>query len=515
MDDMLNPVEIRGRLAEGAAAALRGDRTVLEEIASWLDSASARELLRIDDFARQFRYEGPVLGKSQQWTEEILDRSLPAVTALASMHPDGFVRERAVRSLVMSSEPGSDRTLTVRVSDHVSVIREAAAGEVLQRMTLEQADRIMPLLHRIEQRGRGADVLPLYLHSLVTVHGEAKVWARLRASGDRDMRRAAFQFSLASGLLTPDGAVELLPREKDQIIRRLLTRVIADTAPAEVVTQVLLRGRAADSRALGLVRLTASELHPEDAERLLVDSSVLVRLWARRRWEEMGRDPATTYAAVARSGAKPVSRARAYVGLAETNAAIEREEILDLVHSDELALRKVGLILLKGKAAAEDVPALFVLAAADNSRLARLASEVLTHNPRLWSVPDLAALKAAEAPELRRRAWWIHRNRGGWEAVIADLELLHDPDPHLAVLGGQPVAPMYFQPTEPQKQRIAHLLRRSRLKRSQVLSIALAAGLREFLRNPDESAVSREPAVDPAIPGRRWWKRLWNRDNGD
>ena len=182
-----------------------------------------------------------MLGKSQQWTEKVLDRPLPVVPALASMHPDGFVRERAVRSLVMSSEPGSDRPLTVRVSDHVSVIRVAVAREVLQRVTLEQADRIMPLLHRIEQRGRGADVLPLYLHSLVTVHGEGEVWAR--ASSDRDMRRTAFQHSLASGLLTPDGAVELLPREKGQIIRRLLTRVIADTAPAEVIAQALLRGR--------------------------------------------------------------------------------------------------------------------------------------------------------------------------------------------------------------------------------------------------------------------------------
>ena len=54
--------------------------------------------------------------------------------------------------------------------------------------------------------------------------------------------------------------------------------------------------------------------------------------------------------------------------------------------------------------------------------------EVLVRGPQLWSPADLAPLKAAGEPALRRRAWWLHRNRGGWEAVIADLELLHDAD---------------------------------------------------------------------------------------
>jgi hypothetical protein len=512
MDCMLTPPQIRRRLGEGAAAAFRGDRAVLDETASWLTSLTARDLLRIDYCARQFRYEGPTLGQSQMWTREVLASPLTVVAALASMHPDGYVRERAVQSLAASLDPLSDRALAVRATDHVGVIRETAAREVLQRTSLDHADHLVPLLHRIEQRGRGADVLPLYLHALVTEHGEAEVWARLRKSTDHDLRRIAVRHSFDAGLLGLQDAVAFFPEERDQVVRRLFIRVIADSATSDVIATVLLHGRSVESRALGLVKLTAAELDPADVERLLVDPSVLVRLWARRRWHEMGRDPATTYTAVARSTAKPIVRARAYTGLAETKTAIARQEILDLVHSAELPLRKIGLSLLRDNATVEDVPLLLSLAAGDHSRVARLASEVLTHNPQLWSLPDLAPLKTAEDAQLRRRAWWIHRHRGGWEAVIADLELLHDPDQQLAALGRQPVPPMYFQPTDAQRQRIADLLATAPLKRDQLLTIAVAAGLPDLALTFKErnSVVAPNSVSAPARSRRQWW-RVWTR----
>lgn len=474
---MLSPPRIRDRLGEGAEAASRKDPAALAEAASWLASVTARELLRIDHYARQCRYEGPTLGPAAQWRRGVLARSQPVVAVLASMHPDGFVRERAVRTLATSLDPLSDRALAVRVTDHVGVVRERAAREVLRRTTLAHADRVVPLLHRIERRGRGSDVLPLYLGALVTEHGAADVWARLRGSADHELRRAAFRHSFESGLLGLPDAVAAFRAERDQVVRRQLTRVVADSAPPDVVARMLLRGGSAECRVLALVRLTAEDLPVADVERLLVDSSVLVRLWARRRWQELGRDPVAVYAAVARSTATPAVRARAYTGLAETGTPPERPEIRELVHSPDLPLRTVGLSLLRGGAEAEDVPELFRAVAEGHSRVARLAAEVLVHGPRLWSVADLASLKSARDPELRRRAWWLHRRRGGWEAVVADLELRHDPDPWLAGMARRPVPPMYFQPTEEQRRRIADLVATAPLDHGQRLAITFAAGL--------------------------------------
>lgn len=474
---MLNPPQIRSRLGESAAAALQGDLVVLDETASWLTSVTARELLRIDHDARQFRYEGPALGRSEQWTSEVLASPLPVVAVLASMHPDGHVRERAVRSLVTSLDAVSDRALAVRVSDHVGVIREVAVREVLRRRTLDQADRVVPLLRRIEERGRGSEVLALYLHTLVAEHGEANVWARLRNSADHDLRRSAFRHSFDSGLLGLPDAVVLLPGERDQAVRRRLIEVIADSATPDVIARVLLRDRSAESRTQALVKLTAAQLDPADVERLLLDSSVLTRLWARRRWQEMGHDPAIVYATSARSTAMPIVRARAYLGLAETGTAVERQEVVALVRSTELPLRKVGLSLLRGRATAEDIPLLLQSVAGDHSRVACLTAEVLIGSPGLWTSTELAPLKAAKDPELRRRAWWIHRRRGGWEAVIADLELLHDSDPRLAGLGRQRDLPMYSRPTPAQQRRITDLLSTAPVERRQRRLIAFAAGL--------------------------------------
>lgn len=513
---MLTTLEIRRRLGEGAVAAVQGDRLVLDETASWLTSVTAREFLRIDHDARQFRYERPALGKSEEWTSEVLASPLPVVAVLAGMHPDGYVRERAVRSLVTSLDALSDRALAVRVNDHVGVIREVAGREVLRRRTLDHADHVVPLLRRIEQRGRGFEVLALYMHALVTEHGEADVWARFRSSTDHDLRRAAFRHSFDSGLLGLPDAVVLLPGERDQVVRRRLIEVIADSATPDVIARVLLRDRSAESRTLALVKLTAAQLEPADVERLLLDSSVLTRLWARRRWQEMGRDPAVVYATCARSTARPVVRARAYIGLAETGTAIERQEIVGLVHSTELPLRKVGLSLLRGGATAEDIPLLLRSVAGDHSRVARLAGEVLISSPRLWSLTDLAPLKAAKDPELRRRAWWLHRRRGGWEAVIADLELLHDSDPQLAALGRQRELPMYLQPTATQQRRITELLSTVPIGRDQRSSIAFAAGLPDLPRSSaaqDCVPIPHSESV-PATSPRQWW-RIWKPRGAD
>jgi hypothetical protein len=262
--------------------------------------------------------------------------------------------------------------------------------------------------------------------------------------------------------------------------------LIVDQAPPDIIADALLHARSAETRAEGLVRLAADQLEPAEVERFLVDRSGLVRLWARRRWREIGRDPVPTYAAIARSDQPAAVRARAYMGLAETGAAIEPAEVRGLVASAHRPLQKVGLRLLTQSAVADDVPRLLSLVAGESSRLARLASEVLARNPLLWSVDDLARLKASGDPDVRRRAWWIHRQRGGWESTIADLEVLHDPDPHLASCGRDPVTPMYLQPTEAQRRRIASLLRTADLPRDEFLSIALAAGLRELVRGADE-----------------------------
>jgi hypothetical protein len=369
--------------------------------------------------------------------------------------------------------------LAVRLTDHVWPVRDAATRAVLGRTSLTQADQIVPVLHLIEGRERGSEVLPLYLHALAGVHGEAALWSRLRGSTTPAVRRMAFRHSLTNELLSVSDAVAALPREHDRIVQSLLAHAIADQAAPDAVASALLSDRSAESRVLGLVRLTADLLDPADVERLLVDPGVLVRLWARLRYEEQGRDPLSVYRDVARGTGPAAVRARAYRGLVEAGGTVDHEVALDLVRSTEPPLKKAGLRLLVGRAVPVDAPLLVDALRTGTNRVARLASEVLLEMPAAWSDADLLPLTSSQDPDLRRRAWWLKRNRSGWDQTIADLEILLDHDPLLAALGRNMTLPQFAQPTELQRDQLIALLPQVWPETWRNSRVAFAAGLRD------------------------------------
>lgn len=512
LDDvsMRTPAEIRGRLRDAAAAAFAGDATALSAADTWLEGLTGRDLLRVDGFARQFRYETPTLGKSQEWTGAVLNGSDTAA-AVGSMHRDGHVRERALRRLASSDTPLSDRMIALRVGDHVEPVRQLARATLMDRTTLEQAERTMPVLLRFEQRDRGAEFADAYLERLETIHGTAQTWEALRSSTDRDLRRNAYRHSIDVSLLDLDDAISLLPRERDQVVRRSLAHVVADHGQAPALREVLLRGRSADGRALGLVRLQAPSLTNDDVFPLLADSSVLVRFWARKRWQELGGDAEQACRDLIAESSTPSRRARAYLGLSESGAKIDRIEILGLVRESEPALQKLGLQLLSPIAVREDVPEILNLVRSANSRVARLAVDALAANLGLWSLADAADLKDDPDPEIRRRSWLLQRSRGGWESLISDLEILGDPDRELARLGAQPKAPMYLPPSDDQRARIGQLLPDAQLQRDLKLGIAFAAGLTDLTAELRSQPSWPRPPVEaePTNEGSSsWWRRL-------
>lgn len=517
--EVLSPAEIRDRLRDAAAAAFAGDTLDLAVTKAWLETLTGRDLLRVDGLGRQFRFDGPTLGKSQEWTRQVLESS-DVCAAIASMHRDGRVRERAVRALASSRDALSDRMVALRVDDYVEPVRALATATLMTRTSLDEAASTMPVLHRFQQRERGSLAAHTYLERLLQTHGAGHTWEMLRTSTDRDLRRSAYRHSIDASLIDVDEAVSLLPRERDQVVRRAFAHVIADHGQPSSIRDVLLRGRSAEGRVLGLVRLQPPDLTKDDVLPLLADTSVLVRFWARKRWLELGGDAAQACRDLIEAASTPARRERAYVGLSETGTNIDRSEILDLVCGSEPALQKVGLRLLAPVAAPEDLSEVLGLVRSENSRVARLAIDVLAANLGLWSLADVADLKRDADPEIRRRAWLLHRSRGGWESLICDLEILGDSDAELARLGAQPKAPMYLAPSDDQRGRIGQLLHDAPLKRDLKLGIAFAAGLKELtaeLRSQPrwpQSSDDPRAAVRGALPAegsQPWWRRLLQR----
>lgn len=129
---MLSPAQIRERLRAAAHSVFSMDDGVTAEAAEWLAGLSARDLLRVDGFARQWRVGGPTLGKAQQWTKEVLQHPEIAA-AIGAMHADGFVRERSLRRLAASRSTIAMRTIAVRAQDHVHQVRAIAQEQLAQR----------------------------------------------------------------------------------------------------------------------------------------------------------------------------------------------------------------------------------------------------------------------------------------------------------------------------------------------------------------------------------------------
>lgn len=506
---MLEDAEIRRRLVSASASAIADDPGGLDVADAWLSGLTAAQLLRVDGLARQWRWEGSALGKAPQWTEGIMNNRAPVSAALASMHADGFVRELAVTRLATAEGLLADRALALRLTDHVPVIREAATRAVLMRTTEASATRIMPILELIRDRQRAGDVRALYLRQLIDERGEAAVFAAMRQSEDRDLRRAAFRQSLADGLLDVEETVSALRAESDQVVRSLLSRAIAEIAPADVVSDILLTCGTAEGRALGLVRVKADQVDPALLKKLLVDTSVLVRMWARTRWAELGRQALPTYRAIAADRSlSPRLRARAFTGVLEAGGTIDHDEALELIRSNQPALVKVGLKQLVDTAEPEDVAQLFDIVRSGSTKEARLASSGLTRLRRFWGIEDLTPMKQSGESELRRRAWWLHRGLGGWEETLADLELLQDEDPDLAKRGRGVTPPMYLQPTDAQRQRIRALLTDVDLPRNRLLGLAVAAGIRDAL--PGRTAAV-ETVGPPSVSNTGWLARWLRR----
>lgn len=129
-----------------------------------------------------------------------------------------------------------------------------------------------------------------------------------------------------------------------------------------------------------------------------------------------------------------------------------------------------------------------------------------TH-PKLWALDQVTDLKRRRGPRDPPAGLVAASGRGGWESLIADLELLHDAEPSLAVLGRQPSAPMCFQPTGLQRERITGLLSDATISREQELGIALAAGLPdlvEMLRARPPRPPAEPTAAETNVERPRW-----------
>jgi len=141
------------RAAHLARVVFCDDPEEWDRTARVLSVLDARRLLALDTGARTSRQEDPApLGAPERWAALDLDEPTGLRAAVASLHPDGYLRERAVRHLGRAPAALAARFLALRLLDHVPQVRESAWVAVEAFAGTQHTHATLEVLHAAAAR---------------------------------------------------------------------------------------------------------------------------------------------------------------------------------------------------------------------------------------------------------------------------------------------------------------------------------------------------------------------------
>jgi hypothetical protein len=524
---VLTPAQARVALTElrEAATASAGRREV-----GWarLSAALPADLVRIDANARTgWPWGGP------PWTalrSDPKDLAEPTglVAAVASMHPDGRVRQPAVRALSERPGPLPAALLALRSVDHVTQVRDDALVGLEAHASVEEARAALPVLLAVAARERGQAAVSRYAAALTHHNGGLGVMLRLLDSPDRRTRRWAFTSCLDGGLLGVDDLLAAAQDRHDQFIRRAAADVLERQRPADTAALLtLMNGRYVDGRVAALAALSDQDLTDADLRAALLDRSSRVGDTARWRARRRGLDVAGVYRRVLSAGeagdAAPGLVVAALLGLVWTGDRGDLPLITSRLVDPQPSVRAAAIRALVARTEpGEGAQLVAGLLLDESSRVAVAAARVLAAAAPATTKETEEAAWGSNQPWSRRAAWHIGKARGGWDRVEADLRAAADPDPDVAALGRTSLlnwlrtaaATTWRQPQGAQADRFAALLTPAKLGADVERLVAFHAGLPRPTEPPTETTpnLAKSPGEDPQLqaprPGRwRWGRR--------
>lgn len=499
---MWSAAEIAEFLRELAAAALSADDAVRGQGEQRLLGCSGGVWLGLDDRARGGEVRAAVLTGLSGWPSPRVEDASGFTAAVAAMHPDGRVRQRATRLLADGRGRLRAGALAVRCLDHVPEVRADALAGLVGLILPAEADLVVGVLTAAAGRSAAPAAMTRYTEVLLTDPAAADTIRVLRTSGDRGVRRWAWTTSLTHGLLDAVEIAAAAAGEPDQLIRARCVESLARHASPEVVAG-LLDGRFVDGRVAAVQHLPDGWLPDDRLKQALLDGSVQVRELAQWRMRRRGLDPAAVYRArLGRGSARDVAACLA--GIAAVGSPADRDLVGGYLDDDRARVRAaaVGALTVTAVPAVQldRLPALLL---DPSPRVATAAAKALS---RAGATPAVAAgAWASEQVWSRRAAWRIQRATGGWHRLEADLRARADPDGALVDLGRTAVlnwleyaaASTWSPPPPTQRQLIGDRLTASPFDAAIRRELAFHAGL-PF----DDPRTRPLRAVTPAPPGR-------------
>jgi hypothetical protein len=436
-------------------------------------------VLWLDEHARRAQWQPwryrPAVGKFAARFDEL--RAGPVAVALASMHRDGRVRERAVAAMLAAPCAEVVPFLIVRTGDWVAQVRDRARAG-LAVLLAEDPDRYLPaalptaLL--VKQRYRGGFACGQVLAALLIAPVQLR--GRLASVTSQLVRRLVFDVGLGQGWW---GLDELVAAAETDLDVRIRSRA-AQAACREAVWTCrvrTLRRLAGNTRAeVRVVALTglARAGYLDEVAACLDDDAPLVRALARDAARRVGIEALVHYRAAV---VEDVPALGAIAGLAEIGPASDALLLRPLLGHPDAKIRAQTLRAMRNMDAVSVEQTLALLRDVSSS-VVREASAAL--RPFSRSLPPTLGwdLLAAPRPELRRAGYRLLHDQPTHVLLRAALIAATDADPGLARRG-------YADAT-----RLARDARQSVWRRSAVPELPLSSAERAALMNLTRKAAS-------------------------
>jgi hypothetical protein len=400
-------------------------------------AARPRVVLRLDRAVRRSaerRYE--YAPRSDQGEELLAADLSPLGVVLASCHPDGRVRGRAVG--LLRELLGRPQALTalmpflvLRTADWARPVRDHARG-ALAVLLHDQPKQLVPatapltlLLSRWE---RGSFARQLLLGALASESG-ADAFDRLLASPDPRLRRFGLQAVLTSRRLPLRTLVAVTKRDGDRRCRELAAEAVvreAVWAERDDLLRQLVASRHREVRLLALVALVKRGLAAEVTP-YLGDPSPLVRAVARDAARRTGADALAWYRTEVNT---PTPGAIA--GLAESGRKEDAGLLAPLLGHPEAVVRAAAI---RGLRTMDAVPVddVVPLLRDPSTKVIREATSAL--RTRIAQLPAglvESLLTDRERAAVRRAGYLLLHEPDPLQRLRTALGIASDPDPRLS-----------------------------------------------------------------------------------
>ncbi|HEV8650473.1 MAG TPA: HEAT repeat domain-containing protein [Actinomycetes bacterium] len=424
--------------------------------------------------------------------------------ALAAMHPDGRVREEAVRQLDAVGGGEALSYLLVRTGDRVPQVRRAARAAVTRRLEPRYIPALalnLALVERLAAGQRAGTVLAWTARLLEHPEHRHHV-VRVLAAGDLATRRAAARMLAAMPWDDPAGVLEAALGQDDAVAAATVVDTALDQLEGDELRRLLQRllGQPVAGlrqRALRTLVARFPDEAPETLRQALLDHQAAVRTVAQRLLRARGEDVAGRYRAAL--GGRP-DPAVALLGLGETGTAGDAELARRWLADPDPAVRRAAVravARLDPGARVGELRAALADPDPDVSRAARsgLRRRVAQAGPdRLW-----ALCTSTRHGHVRRHCLALLARLGRWQRLRFALLAAMEPQPDLAEAGRQllrcwlaswdPAAP---GPTPAEVAELRRLLPLARASLGAGLTGVLVAALRPFTSEP-EAPVEQVP----------------------